>query len=100
MLHFPNKAQKQVNTPSTHIVNRRKNRTDPDPAYNKVQSAPTAFSSKMASSCALASSLRFSLRGGKTTNCQKGEKNKELQRQARGTQYQPTHCRFELSFKL
>jgi hypothetical protein len=51
----------------------------------QVQSAPTAFSSKMASSCALENSLNFSLQGGKTTNCQKGEKNKELQRQARGT---------------
>jgi hypothetical protein len=33
---------------------------------------------------ALANSLRFSLQGGKTTNCQKGEKNKELQWQPRG----------------
>jgi hypothetical protein len=29
--------------------------------------------------------LEFSLQGGKTTNCQKGEKNKELQRQTIGT---------------
>jgi hypothetical protein len=43
MLHFPNKAQKQVNTPSTHIVNRRKNRTDPDPACNSSSICTQSF---------------------------------------------------------
>jgi hypothetical protein len=43
MLHFPNKAQKQVNTPST-VAKTGQILTQ---LATQVQSAPTAFSSKV-----------------------------------------------------